>query len=87
MSFYFFTNFNTSFILGNTFSIDGIHLSTQGYGIVANEFIDKINSAFGASIPKIRISTLPGSIPLEKIGQISKSTFKLRICSWKDILY
>jgi len=61
-------NFNTSFILGNTFSLDGVHLTTQGYGVIANEFISAINSKFGASIRTINVSTLPGSIALGKVA-------------------
>ncbi len=58
--------FTTSFILGNTFSLDGVHPTTRGYGIIANEFIKTINTKFGASIPRINVSTLPASIDLGK---------------------
>ena len=60
--------FTTDFILGNTFSLDGVHPSTQGYGIIANEFISTINSKFNASIPRINVSTLPASIGLGKVA-------------------
>ncbi len=59
-------NFNTSFILGNTFSLDGVHPTTQGYGVIANEFISAINGKFNATIPRVNVSTLPGSIGLGK---------------------
>ncbi|MEN8193779.1 MAG: hypothetical protein ABFS12_13235, partial [Bacteroidota bacterium] len=78
--------FNTSFILGNTFSLDGVHPTTQGHGIIANEFISAINSEFSASIPRIDLSTLPSSIPLAKRNVASKSAFILKNCTWKDIL-
>ncbi len=61
-------NFNTGFILGNSFSLDGVHPTTQGYGVIANEFISAINSKFNAAIPRINVSTLPGSIGLGKVA-------------------
>ena len=42
--------------------MDGVHPSNQAHGIVANEFIKVINSKFGASIPLVDVSTIPGSI-------------------------
>ncbi len=54
--------FKTSFITGGLFSLDGVHPSNQAHGIVANEFIKVINSKFGASIPLVDVSTIPGSI-------------------------
>ncbi len=59
-------NFSNSFILGKTFSLDGVHPTTQGYGVVANEFISAINGKFNATIPKVNVSTLPASIGLGK---------------------
>lgn len=56
--------FSTRFLSGNLFSLDGVHPTTQGYGIVANLFIKKINQELNASIPEINISTLPSSIDL-----------------------
>ncbi len=35
--------FSTSFIAGGTFSYDGVHPSSRGYGIIANEWIKVIN--------------------------------------------
>ena len=47
---------------GGLFSLDGVHPSSQAHGIVANEFIKVINSKYGASIPEVDVSTIPGSI-------------------------
>lgn len=58
--------FTTKFIEGNAFSLDGVHPSSQGYAIVANEFIKVINQKFNAAIPSIDVSTIPGSLPLAK---------------------
>lgn len=57
-------SFTTGFILGNTFSLDGVHPTSRGYAVIANEFISVINSKFNASIPRINVSTIPSSIPL-----------------------
>ena len=39
--------------LGGIFSLDGVHPSDIGHAIVANAFIDVINSGFGKAIPSI----------------------------------
>lgn len=66
--------FNANYLSGNFFSLDGIHPTSQGYGIVANEFIKAINSKYGASIPQVDVSAIPGSLyftetlPMGKYG-------------------
>lgn len=57
-------NFNTSFILGNTFSLDGVHPTTRGYAVIANQIIGAVNSKFNATIPRLNVSTYPASIDL-----------------------
>ena len=57
--------YSSGYVTGNFFSLDGIHPTSQGYGIVANEFIQAINSKYGASIPHIDVSTIPGSLIFE----------------------
>ena len=54
--------FNTSFISGGLFSLDGVHLTPRGYAIVANYFIDGINSYYNATVPKVEISGFPGIV-------------------------
>ncbi len=54
--------FKTLYITGGLFSLDGVHPSNQAHGIIANEFIKVINSKFGAKIPLIDVSAIPGSI-------------------------
>ena len=60
--------FSSQFITGNTYSLDGVHPTTQGYGIVANAFIETINNKYGASIPLIKVATLPGSLIFEGVS-------------------
>jgi lysophospholipase L1-like esterase len=38
---------------GGLFSLDGIHPSNTGYALLAKQFIDKLNSAYGLGIPPI----------------------------------
>jgi len=57
--------FTSDYISGGLFSLDGVHCTTRGYGVVANEFIKVINESFEAEIPLLNVSTLPGSLPLE----------------------
>lgn len=52
--------FTTTLVTGNLFSFDGIHLSAQGNAVVANYFIDAINSTYNANIPHTTVSSYPG---------------------------
>lgn len=59
--------YTTAYVSGGLFSLDGVHPSSRGYGIVANEFIKVMNSGFGMSIPFVDISQIPGiPAPLAK---------------------
>ncbi|MAE07771.1 MAG: hypothetical protein CL661_03300 [Bacteroidetes bacterium] len=53
--------FTTDFITGNMFSLDGIHLTPQGNAVVANYFIDAINSTYNSNIPKAVIGSYPAT--------------------------
>jgi len=46
-------NITNKFISGNAFSLDGIHLTPMGYAIMANIFIDAINSKYKTSLEKV----------------------------------
>lgn len=52
--------FTTDYITGGIFSLDGVHPSNRGHGIIANEFIKAINSKFGSNIPYVDVMSLPG---------------------------
>lgn len=56
--------FSTFYVEGGLFSLDGVHPSSRGQAIIANEFIKVINSKFSASIPLIDVSAIPGSLVL-----------------------
>ncbi|MFO7978563.1 MAG: SGNH/GDSL hydrolase family protein [Bacteroidales bacterium] len=52
--------YDSSFITGGIFSLDGIHLSKRGSAIVANDFIEAINEQFDATIPKVTVNQIEG---------------------------
>jgi lysophospholipase L1-like esterase len=64
--------FTSEYIFGGIFSLDGVHPSSQGYAIIANQFIEKINTAFNAEIPLINVANIPGSIELAKKVNFNK---------------
>jgi len=59
-------SFTSIFVQGGLFSLDGVHPTSQGYGIIANKFIEVINEKYDANIPRVNIATIPGSLELGK---------------------
>jgi lysophospholipase L1-like esterase len=49
---------NARYVTGGIFSLDGVHPTTIGYGVVANEFIKAINGAYGSNIPLVNLEEL-----------------------------
>lgn len=63
--------FSTAYISGGLFSLDGVHPTSRGHAIIANEFIKVINSKFNASIPPVNIATVPPSLKFAgKLGKL-----------------
>jgi len=58
--------FKTLYVTGGLFSLDGVHPSNQGQAVMGNEFIAAINAKFGANIPLIDVSSIPGSLVFAK---------------------
>tara|TARA_R110002096_G_scaffold4954_12_gene23257 strand:- start:2633 stop:4072 length:1440 start_codon:yes stop_codon:yes gene_type:complete len=52
-------NFTSELVRGGAFSLDGVHPSTRGYAIIANDFIDAINKTYNANIPKVDVTRYP----------------------------
>jgi len=48
----------TAYIEGEMFSLDGVHPSTIGYGVAANQFIAAINHEYGTSIAPVNLRSL-----------------------------
>ncbi len=75
--------FTTDYLTGGLFSLDGVHPSSRGYAIVANQFILTMNSAYSMNIPYVDVSSIPGiPAPLGKyiagkvVPSIPLSAFK-----------
>ena len=52
--------FTTEFVSGNTFSLDGIHLTGKGSAMAANFFIEAINSTYNSQLKPVNPSLYPG---------------------------
>lgn len=44
---------NLGFISGGLFSLDGVHLTPRGYALVANQYIQAINTTYNASVSPV----------------------------------
>jgi len=61
------TLLTSAYVSGGIFSLDGVHPTDKGQGIIANAFILAINQKLGASIPYVDVNSLPGiPAPLTK---------------------
>ena len=54
----------TTAFLGGFFALDGIHPTNTGYAVVANTFIDTMNTAFKTTIPDASLSAIAAADPL-----------------------
>ena len=52
--------YSIEFVSGGLFSLDGVHLTGQGYAIVANDFIKAINDTYNAEIPTVSVTRYSG---------------------------
>lgn len=41
---------NSTYVTGNSFSLDGVHPSPRGYALIANKFIEAINATYGSNL-------------------------------------
>ena len=48
--------FTSAFITGNTFSLDGLHLTPQASAMVANYVIEAVNQKYNSSIPMVNVT-------------------------------
>ena len=74
--------FTPFFITGGLFSLDGVHPTGQGQGLIANEFIKVINTKFGASYPSINLASIPGTIYFGKRSFSNNFTFD--VYDWRN---
>lgn len=52
--------YTATFVTGGTFSLDGVHLTGRGYGLIANEFLKQINAKYGSTLPMVDINKYSG---------------------------
>ena len=50
---YYGINYNTTFVSGGAFSLDGVHFTPRGYALIANYILTNINSFYKSNIPTI----------------------------------
>lgn len=50
---------NANYLTGNFYSLDGLHFTPLGNAIITNEIIGRINTHFGASVPKLEVTDYP----------------------------
>jgi lysophospholipase L1-like esterase len=48
---------------GGFFSLDGVHPSNTGYAVIANAFIDELNTAYSLGIPDVNVTTVYSTDP------------------------
>ncbi len=56
-------NASTAF-LGGLFSLDGVHPTNTGYALIANQFIDALNSNAKTNITQVNVSAVAAADPL-----------------------
>jgi len=76
--------FTTAYIAGGLFSLDGVHPSSKGYGIVANQYIKAMNDKLGMHVPYVNVNNLPGipTPPLSKAHGVQYPNIPLS--AWKS---
>ncbi|AZB09242.1 G-D-S-L family lipolytic protein [Chryseobacterium sp. G0162] len=52
--------YTAKFVSGGAFSLDGVHLTGRGYGVIANEFIMAINATYNSSLPLVNPNNYSG---------------------------
>lgn len=52
--------FTNTFVQGNVFSLDGIHMTEAGYAMLAHYMIEEINKTYGAKIPQFNVTDYYG---------------------------
>lgn len=47
----------SSYVTGGAFSLDGVHPSPRGYALIANKFIEAINTTYGSNFKGVNVGT------------------------------
>lgn len=52
--------YTATFVTGGAFSLDGVHPTGRGYGVIANEFIKAINMKYKSNLPQVNPNSYSG---------------------------
>jgi hypothetical protein len=52
--------YNTRFVEGGAFSLDGLHFTPRGYALVANQVINVINNTYHSTLPQVDVNKYTG---------------------------
>lgn len=47
------------YVFGGAFSLDGVHPTSRGYALIANEFIKEINETYGSTLRTVKLTNYP----------------------------
>ncbi len=56
-------SFTTNLVTGGLVSLDGIHLTSRGYAVMANEFLEQIDASFGSNFILSGNENIPADYP------------------------
>jgi hypothetical protein len=45
----------STYVTGNSFSLDGVHPSPKGYALIANKFLEAINATYGSNFKGVNL--------------------------------
>ncbi|MEO8235827.1 MAG: G-D-S-L family lipolytic protein [Flavobacterium sp.] len=51
------------YVTGGAFSLDGVHPSSRGYALIANKFLEAINSKYGSTLKAVDLGNYPIQFP------------------------
>ena len=54
----------SALVFGNAFSLDGIHPTSKGYALIANEFAKAINTTYGSNLPMVNTDNYNNLMPV-----------------------
>ena len=77
--------YTAAYISGGLFSLDGVHPSSRGYAIIANQYINTMNAKFGMNVPLVSLANIPGiPTPLGKYVAGSHIVPTISPDAWKS---
>ena len=79
--------YTSAYITGGLFSLDGVHPTTRGAGVLANEIIKVMNAKYGTSVQAVDVTSLPAlALPLGKYMAGDNVMPKIAPQSWDSFL-